>query len=199
MRNKAVSKEPAKQNMLIVFCGMTASGKSTLASHWAEKEKLPYFNTDAVRKELAGLRPQDKRPSDVGQGIYSQEFTAQTYAAMLRLAEQQFAAGQCRVLLDGSYSKRSDRDQVRALANRIGGQTLFLFCHCSEAEVQRRLALRAQDADAVSDGRWEIFLHQKKTFEFPQETESSDWLELNTEVPLVQLVLWLEQRCGCSC
>ena len=47
---------------LAVFFGMTASGKSTLALAWAKRCQAPYYNTDRVRKELAGLQPTERRP-----------------------------------------------------------------------------------------------------------------------------------------
>ena len=34
---------------------MIATGKSTLAAKWAARQGAPYFNSDRVRKELAGL------------------------------------------------------------------------------------------------------------------------------------------------
>ena len=69
------------------------------------------------------------------------------------------------VVLDGSYSRRADRERVRSMAAGMGVRCVFIFCTCSEKEVRRRLELRARDPEAVSDGRWEIYLHQKQTFE----------------------------------
>ena len=40
---------------IFVFFGLIASGKSTLAEHFAKRYHLPYYNTDRVRKELAGI------------------------------------------------------------------------------------------------------------------------------------------------
>jgi predicted kinase len=176
---------------LAVFFGMTASGKSTLAMAWAKRLQAPYYNTDRVRKELVGLQAHIRRPDGVDQGIYSPRWTAMTYQAMLNRAREDFTRGADMVVLDGSYGKRSDRAAVRRLAAEIGVRCFFVFCTCSEEEAQRRLALRAQDAEAVSDGRWEIFLHQQQTFERPDAMEAGDCVPLNTEQSVETMLDWL--------
>ncbi len=180
----------------MVFFGMTASGKSTLGRAWAGQNRAPYYNTDRVRKELAGLQAVDRRPDGVEQGIYTQVFTARTYQTMLERACRDFAAGARLVVLDGSYGKRTDRDRVRAVAAALGVKCVFLFCTCGEGEIRRRLAMRARDPEAVSDGRWEIYLHQRQTFEFPDEANESDCIRLDTEQPVETLLQWLTARLG---
>jgi len=168
--------------------GMTASGKSTLAMQWAEQQGLPYYNTDRVRKELAGLEVTDKRPDGIDQGIYSPELSAKTYAAMLERAQEDIDGGAGMVVLDGSYAKRADRNAVRQAAEQIGAATLFFYCYCSEEETKRRLAIRAADRGAVSDGRWEIYVHQQTSFERPQEDELADCCLFLNEGELPELL-----------
>jgi predicted kinase len=180
----------ATMKTIVVFWGMTASGKSTLGKAWAARYQATYHNTDRVRKELAGLQPTDRRPDQVAHGIYSAAFTAQTYQAILERARNDFAGGKGVVVLDGSYSKRKDRDQVRRLAEEVGARCVFIFCTCSDSEVQRRLDERARDPEAVSDGRWDIYLHQKETFELPDASEE-ECIRLNTEQPIADMLQWL--------
>jgi predicted kinase len=177
-----------KSPCVIVFLGMTASGKSTLAMAWADHCKAPYHNTDRVRKELVGLQATDRRPDGIGQGIYSPAFTEQTYRAMRERARQGVVEGAALVILDGSYGKRSDRDEVRRMARSVGARCLFVYCVCSEAETRRRLGQRAKDTAAVSDGRWEIYVHQLESFEVPGANEEQDSLCLNTERPVTELL-----------
>jgi hypothetical protein len=174
--------------VLVVFFGMTASGKSTLGRAWAEHRRAPYYNTDRVRKELAGLQVTDRRPDGVGRGIYSAEFTERTYQAMLDRARGDFARGKTMVVLDGSYGRRADRDRVRALAAEAGVSCVFFLCTCPEEETRRRLALRSQDSTAVSDGRWEIYLHQQQAFELPDAVTEPDCIRLNTARTVTELL-----------
>ncbi|MGD9948788.1 MAG: AAA family ATPase [Desulfobulbus sp.] len=173
---------------LVVFFGMTASGKSTLAMAWAQQCGVPYYNTDRVRKELAGLQATDRRPDGIDQGIYSPTLSALTYETMLERAREDLAGGVLMVVLDGSYSRRSDRDAVRRVAEDAGADCRFCYCYCSEKETKRRLAVRANDSEAVSDGRWEIFVHQQGSFELPKGEELQDCLSLDTKGAVSELL-----------
>lgn len=179
--------------MILVFFGMTASGKSTLAHACAVKYNVPHYNTDRVRKELAGLTATTPRPDAIGCGIYSHELSAKTYDALLQRAETDLLAGETTlVLLDGSYSTLAERERVRMLAGELGVDVRFLYCWCSREETRRRLQLRAEDPEAVSDGRWEIYLHQLHAFEQPLAGEI-DVLRCNTEAKPEDLLAQLVQ------
>ena len=170
-----------KKQTLYIFFGLIASGKSTLAELFAEKQKLPYYNTDRVRKELAGIAANERRPDGMGQGIYTPEFSEKTYQAMLEQAAQDCKQGAAGVVLDGSYSKATDRHKVIDLAKALCADVLFILCSCSEQETQQRLALRAKDPNAVSDGRWEIFIRQREKFERPEELPPHQVRYIDTE------------------
>ncbi len=178
---------------MYIFFGLIASGKSTLAELFAEANHFTYYNTDRVRKELAGLAVTERRPDGMGQGIYAPEFTARTYRTMLERAERDFQQGAEAVVLDGSYSRAADRAAVLELAAVLGTDTFFILCSCSDREVKRRLELRAKDPDAVSDGRWDIFVQQKDSFEFPHEIGSNQLLLLDTEADPEQLLQQLQR------
>ena len=179
---------------LVVFFGLIASGKSTLAENFAARENMEYWNTDRVRKELAGIEATRRRLEAPDQGIYSPAFTERTYAAMLARATDALNRGKG-VVLDGSYSRRRDRDAVLACGRRGQAPVRFILCSCSDNEVKRRLAMRARDPLAVSDGRWEIYLRQKESFEPPDELAPEQLLLLNTEkepaVLLERIYQWL--------
>ncbi|WLE96275.1 MAG: AAA family ATPase [Candidatus Electrothrix communis] len=181
-----------EQPTLYIFFGLIASGKSTLAELFAATQGLPYYNTDRVRKELAGLAANERRPDGMGQGIYTPEFSEKTYQTMLDSAAQNFNTDARGVVLDGSYSKTTDRQKVCELANALTIQILFILCSCSEQETQRRLALRAQDPNAVSDGRWEIFVQQRTTFEQPAELPPHQIIHIDTEAEPQELLRLLK-------
>ncbi len=176
------------QPVIYIFFGLIASGKSTLAELFAAEQGVPYYNTDRVRKELAGIAATDRRTDSMGEGIYALEFTEKTYQTMLDRAEQDIRQGRAGVVLDGSYSRQHDRDNATQLARRAGVDFRFIFCSCSDRETRRRLSLRAKDPKAVSDGHWEIYIRQKETFEPPDELASEQLLQLETEAEPQQLL-----------
>jgi len=176
---------------IIVFFGMIASGKSTLAERFASHHDLLYLNTDRVRKELAGMAATERRPDEVGKGIYTAEFTRRTYETMLVRAQESLAGGRG-VVLDGSYSRRQDREMVIRCGKQAGAAVRFIFCTCNDETVKQRLEIRSRDPLAVSDGRWEIYLHQKKSFAWPDELAETQLLVLNTEDDPARLLARIE-------
>ncbi|MFA6498864.1 MAG: AAA family ATPase [Desulfurivibrionaceae bacterium] len=168
---------------LFIFFGLIAAGKSTVAQDFAKARDLAYYNSDVVRKELAGLAPQTHQRETANQGIYTSEFTAKTYAALLDRAKLDITNGRG-VVLDASYQRKADRDQVRMLAQRLGVRLYCILCVCPEDEMKRRMAKRALDPQAVSDGRWEIYLKQKERFEAPTELAPDQLITLSTDLPV---------------
>jgi predicted kinase len=173
--------EPAMPHTAIyVFFGLIATGKSTLARVWAERHALASFNSDVVRKELAGLAPTARRQEALDQGIYTAEFSRKTYETLLAKAEAEVRAGRGAVL-DASYQRRDERRRVRKLARRYGFPVYFVLCTCPEPVLRERLAQRLLDPAAVSDGRWEIYIRQKEKFEPPTELEPGELVTLETQ------------------
>lgn len=166
---------------LVVFFGLVASGKSHLAKRWARARHCPYYNTDIVRKQLFGLDPHSRQHAGMSQGIYTAEHSRQTYREIVRRVRNDLDERSREVVvLDGSYREEAERAR---LVTEFGGRAgiFFIYCSCSEAETRKRLARRALDRHAVSDGRWEVYLYQKSGFAVPHEIEGARLLVLDTE------------------
>jgi len=173
---------------LYVFFGLIASGKSTLAESFSKHYDMPYYNTDRVRKELAGVDPVSRQSDNFNQGIYTKEFSRKTYQAMLDKAGEKVRSGRKDVVLDGSYSSIDERTRVIEQAAALNARCVFIQCVCSDKVVRDRLEIRARDPQAVSDGRWEIYLAQKESFQPPSELEPSQLLTLATEQSIAMLL-----------
>ncbi len=113
---------------------------------------------------------------------------------MLDQAAEEIRAGRTGVVLDGSYAKLADRARIVELAKTLAAEYVFVQCDCSEETVKKRLELRARDPQAVSDGRWEIYLVQKEKFQPPTEIDTSRLIALNTELPVEKLVENLAEK-----
>ena len=175
---------------IVVFMGMTGSGKSYLAARWVSDNGYAYFNTDVERKKLAGVSPNNRCGTGFKRGIYTADFTRLTYGVMLTKAAEALAAPDCKcVVLDGSYLEKKYREQVAAAFPEKA--ICFVYCFCSERTVARRLATRADDPDAVSDGSMAVYRQQKKNLELPEESHGYRLLMLDTDQPVEYLVDWL--------
>lgn len=169
-----------------VFFGLIASGKSTLAQAWADRLRIACYNSDVIRKELAG-RAGPGRDLQFNQGIYAEQFTRETYQALMDRAAAELGRSRS-VVLDASYRARADRESLRALAEKHGVAIRFILCSCPESELKLRLETRARDPKAVSDGRWEIYQKQKELFEEPEELATEELMVFSTQAPVNLLV-----------
>ncbi|MBR9912092.1 MAG: AAA family ATPase [Gammaproteobacteria bacterium] len=177
---------------ILVFFGLTASGKSTLGRLFAEHHNYVYLNTDRVRKEILGLPVTARKGAPPNEGIYSQQLTRDTYAELLLRAEQAVQSGAPGVVLDGSYMRLEDRRGVLQLATKLGLDVVFVFCDCSAATVKERLQQRARDPEAISDAGWAIYQDQLAKFSAPDELAAGQLLQINTERPPGDLLAELD-------
>ena len=182
-----------KKPVLYVFFGMIATGKSTLAQAWATHKGLKCYNSDRVRKELANIAPTVRKRETIDAGIYTSEFSQKTYRVLLEKAKDLLQRGES-VIVDASYQNKGDRQDAKTLAGNLNCRIYFILCRCSEEEMQRRMTQREKDPAAVSDGRWEIYLQQKKRFAPPDELAASELVVIDTEAPLEELLQELDRK-----
>ncbi len=154
--------------LLIITCGLTATGKSTLARQLAERTGIEVVSSDVTRKALAGLQPSDHRFEPFGRGIYSSDFTVRTYQELLEAARRILAEGRS-VIVDASFVRREYRRWARRLAGEAGAQFACIELRASDAAVRRRLARRLREGGDPSDARWEIYVAQKRRFQRPRD------------------------------
>ena len=154
--------------LLVMTCGLTGSGKSTVARRLGERFAFELVRSDVVRKELLGLDPYERKWDAFGAGAYTADMTDETYRVMVERAEVLLASGSS-VVLDGCFTRRSQRAAAIELAKRSGVPLLVLECQAPESIVRERLEGRASKGRAVSDGRWEIYHNQAASFESPDE------------------------------
>jgi uncharacterized protein len=176
--------------LLVMTCGLTGSGKSTVARRLGERFALTVVRSDVVRKELLGLDPYERKWDDFGAGAYSSDMTERTYTAMVERADTLLATG-ASVVLDGCFTRRSQRAAAVALAARRGVPLLVLECHAPESVVRERLEGRSTKGRAVSDGRWEIYHHQAAAFEPPTEIPAGSHIVLDRGRPVEENIALL--------
>lgn len=175
---------------LIVICGLSGSGKSTIAAALAERTGFAHLNSDVVRKEIAGLPREAGANAPFGTGLYDLEHTVRTYQSLFAGADRQLGTGGG-IILDATFQRRADRDAVREVARRRSVPVLFVECGCSEDAARRRLAARR---GGPSDADWQIYLRQKTTYEPFGADEREELLRIDTSKPLGEILAELERR-----
>jgi aminoglycoside phosphotransferase family enzyme/predicted kinase len=154
---------PNRRPGLVLIGGLPGTGKSTLSRRLAERANFQVIRTDVVRKELAGLPAESVANREIGEGIYTPDWTDRTYAECLRRAEMLLFEGD-RVIVDANFREEKHRQIFLDAALRWGVPVLFLVCEADPGDVKDRLDARRGDA---SDADWSVYLHAAKHWEEP--------------------------------
>ncbi len=155
---------------IFITCGLMGCGKSTLAAHLSFELGISCFNSDIIRKQMAGLLPETKISHAFGQGLYSDHISQSTYDMMRKLAETELANGKS-VIIDACFIHREARLLFADLARQYAARFVILSISCSEAINKRRLSTRSATGRSVSDGRAELLHQQRRDFEPPDRDE----------------------------
>jgi len=177
---------------LIVVCGLSGSGKSTVARTIQHRKGFKAINSDRVRKRLASVSPHEHVRTDYGANIYSDRFSKITYDAMLAEAEKLLNDG-CGAILDATFKTSADRQLALALAARRGIPVLFIECVVSPDEAIRRLNERASIEGEVSDATPKVYERQRAEFEPIKEIPAERHLRIDTAGQREHLVAEIEE------
>ncbi len=154
---------PTTRPLVFVVSGLTGPGKSTIAQKLAVDYHARQINTDVVRKQHAGIEQYERHHDQFHTGLYTPENIDKTYEYVMELAAQHLREKES-VVLDATFQKKSYRDMARSVAQKHHATAIFISCTCPDEVVKRRLEERLKKK-TVSDGRWEIYRQQQKTFE----------------------------------
>ena len=168
--------------LALAVCGGPATGKSFLAGAVADRAGALMLNSDVVRKELAGLRPQERAPAEV----YSPDFSRRTYRELGRRAALALDTGPC-VVLDATFRRRDDR---AAFSDGFGSRAPVVFVECLAPPevVAERARARELDPDRVSDATVEIAEREGRRWEPLDEIEPGSRVALRTDRDVGQVI-----------
>ncbi|MBS1811196.1 MAG: AAA family ATPase [Acidobacteria bacterium] len=185
---------PLQKPTVIAVCGLSGTGKTSVARAIASELGLRVISADAVRQSLFG---DAKKPSGYGEGAYTTEASRRTYQKMLTTG-QEFLAANRGVILDATFQRAADRNSARQMAMNAGADWRIIECTLAPEFVQQRLEQRAARGDGLSDANWEIYLRQRETFEDIRPEIEKTAFTLNTNDQLAQVAHratdWLRQQ-----
>jgi aminoglycoside phosphotransferase family enzyme/predicted kinase len=161
---------------LILVTGLMGSGKTRHANELARRAAARVLHSDVVRKQLAGLDPQEEQKVAFGTGIYSSDWTEQTYAALVAEARKELAWGNS-IILDASWSKARHRAMARRAATEREALFAIMECAAPEEVLRHRLS---KSTRSVTDGRLELLDDQRDAYEAPEAEEAELLLQIDT-------------------
>ncbi|MBA2806883.1 AAA family ATPase [Streptomyces sp. KM273126] len=122
--------------------GLPGSGKSTLSGALADRLGVTLLSSDRLRKELAGIPPEQSAAAGYGEGLYTPEWTARTYATLLDRASALLSCGES-VVLDATWSDATQRAAALHVAERTHTDLVALHCYVPDDVSAARLSTRA--------------------------------------------------------
>ncbi len=172
--------EPA----LVVMTGLSGTGKSTVAKRVSRILGARHVRSDVIRKELAG--PSAGWGQAWETGIYTPDWTTQTYRALFEQAENDLGT-ESPVVLDASFLEQQWRDEAVRLGLQMGVPVVFLVTECDSATVLQRLETRNAIGDDPSDADLGVYQAQLEALErnplrFPP---GADCATIDTALPAV--------------
>jgi uncharacterized protein len=185
--------ESRRKPILLIVCGLIATGKSTVAGLVSNLTGFPVYSSDQVRKKLAGMAPTSRRTDEFRKGIYVEQFTEQTYASLLEAADQCLARGSG-VIIDATFAAPRYRNQFIDLAGRFDVPVLFVECRSTEETIQERLIAREKDPNEVSDANWVVYQKMCDQVESFSELPKNCYVELTTDQNLARALGKLQAK-----
>ncbi|MHB1568266.1 MAG: bifunctional aminoglycoside phosphotransferase/ATP-binding protein [Solirubrobacteraceae bacterium] len=172
----------ARLPLILVVCGVPASGKSVLASELAEMSGLPHLSSDVTRKQLAGLDPSERAP----RSAYSADASMRTYRELGRRAGSALHAGGGAVI-DATFRRRADR---RAFAAELADDApvLFVECWAPDEVLAARAQQREREPDRISDADAEVVLRERANWEPLSEVAAGAHILLRSDRPVHEMV-----------
>jgi aminoglycoside phosphotransferase family enzyme/predicted kinase len=164
---------------LVLVGGLPGTGKSSLAPHLARPLRARVLSSDVLRKQRAGLAPQTSARAAFGEGLYTREARARTYAALCDEAERELSAGRC-VVVDASFTRRAFRRPFLELARRLDAPCVAVEVQAPPEVVRERLSERARRGGDASDADLEVHLRARADHEPPDAQEGAAVAEIDT-------------------
>jgi aminoglycoside phosphotransferase family enzyme/gluconate kinase len=167
------SEQPKR--FLALTCGVSGTGKSTLAAELASRSGAIQVRSDIERKRLFGLEPEERSDNS----IYTAEASHKTFTRLEELAEEIIHAGYpC--IVDATFIKRSRRKQFREQAEKLAIPFFVLDCQASTAVIEKRIESREAAGNDASEATVEVMREQLKAFEGPEDSELANWIAVDT-------------------
>jgi predicted kinase len=152
-----------KRPILFITTGLTGTGKTTAARKISIDYHADLISTDTVRKELEGIDKYERHHDAYNTGLYSPDKMQETYEIIIERAKDLLIKGY-NVVLDATFKTEELRNKAEDITKETNTRFLIIYTKCPESVVKKYLEQRVKKK-SISDGRWEIYVKQKDSFE----------------------------------
>jgi predicted kinase len=167
----AASPLPGLRPALVVMCGISGSGKSWRAKRLSTELPAIHLRSDLERKRLFGLDALAASGSAFGQGLYSRDASARTYARLAELARVTLDAG-LPVIIDATNLRREHREPFVAIARATARPVAIVVCEADRSTLEERIRDRQRSGTDPSEAGIAVAERQSLEFERPMPDEA---------------------------
>ncbi len=157
---------------MVLTCGVTGSGKTTVSQHLLEVLGALRVRSDVERKRLAGIAATEHLHIGIGSDLYDAATTRRTYEQLMRAAIVIVDAG-FPAIVDATFLHRADRAMFCELAKQLGAQPTIVFCQAARETLQARVAARLAHGTDASDATLDVLTDQLGALETPAGDENA--------------------------
>ncbi len=165
--------------ILIITCGMSASGKSTLTSPLVAGLSAIRLRSDVERKRLFKQSKGSHSHKPFNTGIYSPEASSQTYQYLSDQADLILTSGYP-VIIDAAFLHYEQRQLFYQLARKKSAPFVILHFTARPDTLRQRISQRIND---VSDADRSVLEQQLLNWKPLQDNEQSYVINIDTESP----------------
>ncbi|RRJ82241.1 AAA family ATPase [Aestuariirhabdus litorea] len=150
--------------------GLSGSGKSTASSKLIDGLRIIRVRSDVERKRLFGLAPDASSDSELNANIYTPEASQRTYDHLTQLCTEILGYG-FSVVVDATYLKQQQRQQIHDAVEELGVPFLILSCEAELDNIRQWIRERAAQGGDPSEANLDVLEQQLKSSEPLTEQE----------------------------
>ena len=166
--------------LVVVVMGRPGTGKSTQAEAVAENLGWPHLASDRIRKSHAGVPLHGRADAKTRERLYTDALTEATYAT-LRTRARQRARRHRGTVLDATFSRVAQREQLRSALRAADVPYVFIELTAEDDTLKRRLRRRSVEDATASDARASDFEMLTERYEAPDALEDPRHVRIGTE------------------
>lgn len=167
---------------LILTCGVSGSGKTTVARQLLSRMQAIHIRSDVERKRLFGLGHLEQSSPEQSKEMYSGKSSELTYARLYEIAE--LCLESCYpVIVDATFLKKEERKRFISLAEKKGVPAIILYCQAPGALLEERVKKRRKKGKDASEADNAVLRQQIWHFRPLSAMEQKITVTIDTSIP----------------
>ena len=179
--------------IIIAMHGFSGSGKTSIAGLLMRSLPAIRVRSDIERKRIYGYGETDRSESGVDQGMYSKVASNAVYQRLGDVASRIVESGHS-VIVDASFLKSADRDQLSDLAHRLKTVLLIIDARATHPVLIERVIYRSQHQFDASEANVSVLNHQYAEADPLTTDERKKTISIDSESPVDAEVVVLQVR-----